>query len=192
LTKETTIAQYKARNAAERSEQEAAFTNVLNDHKARLLRICTAYTTTRSDRDDVFQEIAVQIWCALPDFRGDAALTTWLYRIAVNTALRFAQKERKRSALSMTLQRSGVSWLEDVHTDCSHTEGHHERIEHLHRCIAELSDDGERSVMVLYLEECSYKEIAAITGLSESNIGVKINRCKRKLLQYMTQKGIER
>jgi RNA polymerase sigma-70 factor, ECF subfamily len=188
LTKQTITAQLKPHNAARQAGHEAAFTQLLDEQKARLMRICTAYSTTRSDRDDLFQEIAMQIWRALPGFRGEAAITTWLYRIAVNTGLRFAQNQRKYTALSGEIQRSGgLSWLEESYTDDEYSV-QHERINQLRCCIAELPE-AERSVIVLYLEECSYKEIAEITGLSESNVGVKINRCKHKLLQCMTAKG---
>lgn len=158
--------------------REAEFVQVLNDNKARIMRLCKAYTASREDREDLFQEIAVQLWKALPTYRGEAQISTWLYRIALNVALRFSYDTKRRKPTS-----ERISWIEETtpHPQDDHTR---ERIEQLQRCIAALPEV-DRSVMVLYLEECSYKEISEITGLTETNVGVKISRIKDKLLGCM-------
>lgn len=160
---------------------EADFMRLLEDNKARILRLCRAYTSSREDREDLFQEITVQIWKALPGFRGEAQVSTWLYRIALNAALRFAEKQRRPKLALM----ERLSWFEET-TPHPADDTTRERTEQLQRCIQGLAEH-DRAVIVLYLEECSYKEISRITGLSETNVGVKIKRIKEKLFYCMTQ-----
>jgi RNA polymerase sigma factor (sigma-70 family) len=163
-------------NSDTRFAQEAEFMRLLNENKARIMRLCAVYAASREDREDLFQEITIQIWKSFGSFRGESQISTWLYRIALNVAMRFASRsKRQREHITR------VEWIEElplVHAE--HDAATQERIEQLQHCIAALPE-ADRSLMVLYLEECSYKEIAAITGLSESNVGVKLNRLKSKL-----------
>ncbi|MCU0424850.1 MAG: sigma-70 family RNA polymerase sigma factor [Candidatus Kapabacteria bacterium] len=163
------------------STREAEFVRLLEENKARIMRLCKAYTTSREDREDLFQEIAVQLWKALPGYRGEAQVSTWMYRIALNVSLRFSYETKRRKPSA-----ERISWIEET-TPHPHDDATRERIEQLQRCITSLPEV-ERSVMILYLEECSYKEISAITGLTETNVGVKISRIKEKLLGCM-QRG---
>jgi RNA polymerase sigma factor (sigma-70 family) len=160
------------------ASREADFVRLLDDNKARIMRLCKAYTVSREDREDLFQEIAVQLWKALPGYRAEAQISTWLYRIALNVALRFSYQTKRRKP-----NAERIPWIEET-TPHPHDDATRERTEQLHRCIAALPEI-DRSVMVLYLEECSYKEISEITGLTETNIGAKISRIKDKLLGCM-------
>lgn len=166
----------------QQSPIEADFMRLLNDNKARILRICRAYTSSKEDREDLFQEITIQLWKAMPSFRGEAKTSTWLYRIALNVAMRYASTQNRRKSLT-----ERPTWLEE-HTQhpMAIDDAARERLERLHGCMKQLPE-ADRSVLVLYLEDCSYKEISAITGFSVTNVGAKMSRIKDKLLVCMTR-----
>lgn len=128
------------------------------------------------DRDDLFQEISVQLWRSIPSFRGDCAVTTWLYRISLNTAIRFSQRERKRSGNSAELHDSYHHVLIEPGSNRD------ERLEWLYNEIATLNEI-DRSITLLMLDDFSYREMASIIGMTESNIGVRINRIKKQLTE---------
>jgi RNA polymerase sigma-70 factor (ECF subfamily) len=140
-------------------------------HKGLLFKVVRAYTV--EDHDDLFQEIIIQVWHSIPTFRREASVSTWLYRIAINTAIKWSRKERKHAGAE-TLEKVQHLLLENrTQTD--------ERLGWLYGEIYKL-DEIDRSVILLLLEGFSYKEMAAILGISESNVGVKINRIKKQLI----------
>ena len=140
-------------------------------HKGLLFKIVRAYTIT--DHDDLFQEIIIQVWRSIPSFRHKSSVTTWLYRIALNTAIRWTKKEKKYA---------GAETLDNVqHLLRENSIQIDERLSWLYDEIYKL-DEIDRSVTLLLLEGFSYKEMSAILGISESNVGVKINRIKKQLI----------
>ena len=154
-------------------EQQQIFEDWLSQHKALIFKIVRAYTFTIMEQDDLFQEIIIQVWHSVPKFRGEASVITWLYRISLNTAIKWTRKERKHSR-SETLE--GVQpILEEsrMQTD--------ERLTWLYEEIYKL-DEIDRSITLLMLDGFSYKEMASILGITESNVGVKINRIKKQLI----------
>jgi RNA polymerase sigma-70 factor (ECF subfamily) len=155
-------------------EQQHVFENWLSEHKAMLFKIVRAYAFTVTDRDDLFQEITIQVWHSIPTFRQESSVTTWLYRISLNTAIKWTRKERKHyeakdplDTVQHILQENKI--LAD------------DRLVWLYEEISRL-DKIDRSIALLLLEGFSYKEMAAIIGITESNIGVKINRIKKQLI----------
>lgn len=156
---------------------EAAQNTILEDWLARyrglVFKIVRSYAFTVMDREDLFQEITVQIWKSIPAFRSECAITTWLYRISLNTAIRFSHKERKRSG-----NTTGIESVQYILQD--NPVPHDERLSWLYNEIAKL-DEIDRSITLLMLDGFSYKEMASIVGITESNIGVKINRIKKHL-----------
>ena len=151
-------------------EQKEIFEEWLSQHKALIFKIVRAYAFTVMDQDDLFQEIIIQIWHSIPGFRKESSVNTWLYRIALNTAIKWTKKERKHSH-SETLE--GVQHILQegrMQTD--------ERLQWLYGEIYKL-DEIDRSVTLLLLDGFSYKEMASILGITESNVGVKINRIKK-------------
>lgn len=143
----------------------------LKKHKGLIFKIVRAYTLT--DHDDLFQEIVIQVWRSIPTFRREASVATWLYRIALNTAIKWTKKERKHA---------GVETLDNVqHLLQENRTEIDERLTWLYGEIYKL-DEIDRSVTLLLLEGFSYKEMSALLGISESNIGVKINRIKKQLI----------
>jgi len=156
-------------------EQNEILENWLAGYKALIFKIIRSYAFTAMDREDLFQEISLQVWRSIPSFRGECAVTTWLYRISLNTAIRFSQRERKRSA-----QRTS---LDDSYHVLLQSESHHDdRLEWLYTEISKL-DEIDRSITLLMLDDFSYKEMASIIGITESNVGVRINRIKKQLIE---------
>ena len=143
----------------------------LNLHKGLIFKIVRAYAI--ADHDDLFQEIIIQVWHSIPAFRQEASVTTWLYRIALNTAIKWTKKERKHSSAE-TLDNV-EHLLEENRTQID------ERLTWLYGEIFKL-DEIDRSVTLLLLDGFSYKEMSAMLGISESNVGVKINRIKKQLI----------
>lgn len=155
-------------------EQEQVFKNWLDQYKAVLFKIIRAYAYTEADQDDLFQEITIQVWHSIPSFRQESSVATWLYRISLNIAIKWTKKERKHSEAKESLDNV-QHILQDNKTPVD------ERLIWLYNEIAKL-DEIDRSIALLLLEGFSYKEMAAIAGISESNIGVKINRIKKHLI----------
>jgi len=140
-------------------------------HKGLIFKVVRAYTAV--DHDDLFQEIIIQVWRSIPSFRHEASVTTWLYRIALNTAIRWT-KNGKKYAGAETLDNL-EHLLQENKTPID------ERLSWLYGEIYKL-DEIDRSVTLLLLEGFSYKEMSAMLGISESNVGVKINRIKKQLI----------
>ncbi len=150
---------------------EELFTGLLKNNKEQIFRMCTAYSACHDDAKDLFQEVIINIWRSLPSFRHRSAINTWVYRITINVCMRWKQKEdTRKKPLIQHVRLEHISIAAPAvgnYTD-------------LYACINKLNDT-DKSVALLYLEDLSYKEIAAITGLSENNIAVKIMRIKAKL-----------
>ncbi|HEX2101238.1 MAG TPA: sigma-70 family RNA polymerase sigma factor, partial [Candidatus Synoicihabitans sp.] len=133
-----------------------------------------AYAFEHADRQDLFQEITIQVWRSVDAFRGDSSVPTWMYRVALNTAIAWTRKEGRHQRGKQPFEA-----MEDLLTTESAAQCD-PRLEWLYQQIAQLKDV-DRSVALLLLDGFSYKEIASIVGLTESNVGVKINRIKSAL-----------
>jgi RNA polymerase sigma-70 factor (ECF subfamily) len=159
------------------SERERMFEELFERHKAPIQRLCFAYLNAAGDVEDLFQEIMSNLWHALPGFRGEAQAGTWLYRIAVNTALLYRRKLRHGEPLLEVVDQSAGAHqnLED-----------RERLDALRRTIAVLPDQ-DRLIVTLLLEGLSYREIAEVTGLTVNYVGVKLSRIKQAIEQRMTE-----
>ncbi len=153
------------------------FVEILNNHRALIYKVCNLYCPDRDDREDLFQEIVIQIWKSLPGFRKESTLSTWMYRVALNTAITHFRKG-KRSVNSISI--TGID-LPDIN-DSDEKE---ESFKQLFAAIEHL-DKVDKSIVLLYLDEKSYEEIGEITGLSKTNVGVRINRIKTKLSNTLT------
>ena len=156
-------------------EQELIFQDWLNQYKALFFKIVRAYAFTLTDQDDLFQEITIQVWHSIPSFRQQSSVTTWLYRVSLNTAIKWTRKERKHQEAKEPLD-TVQHVLQENKTPID------ERLVWLYEEISRL-DAIDRSVALLLLEGFSYKEMAGIMGITESNIGVKINRIKKHLIE---------
>jgi RNA polymerase sigma-70 factor (ECF subfamily) len=159
------------------AERERKFEELFQRHKAPIQRLCFAWLNSSGEVEDLFQEIMSNVWNALPNFRGEAQIGTWLYRIAVNTALLHRRKWRRVEPLPEVIDQSAGAHrnLED-----------RERLDALRRAIAVLPDQ-DRLIVTLLLEGLSYREIAEVTGLTVNYVGVKISRIKQAIEQRMTE-----
>jgi len=163
-------------------EQQQVFTKWLTLHKALIFKIVRAYANTAMDRDDLFQEITIQVWRSIPAFREESAVTTWIYRVALNIAIRWVSKEQKhRTANPIMDNVPEILSPPDIPTD--------EQLNWLYETIHQM-DEIDRSITLLLLDDFSYKEMAAILGISISHVGVKINRIKKQLI-IQSKKFIE-
>ena len=155
-------------------EQRRIFDEWLSDYKALFFKVIRAYAYHNEDQNDLFQEMCIQVWKSIPKFRGESAVSTWLYRIALNTAIKWSTKEKKHSDHQ---QIDGVA-----HVLKMHEESDDERTSWLYAEIQKFNEV-DRSLILLLLDGYSYKEIANVLGISESNVGVKIHRVKEHLVK---------
>ena len=157
----------------QKDEQQRVFEGWLRDHQRLLFKVVRAYAFTPQDQEDLFQEIAAQVWRSIPGFRGDAAVTTWIYRVALNAAIAWTQKERRHRAGKQELEGVEPAMLQA-------SPAPDPRVEWLYEQIRQLNEI-DRSLTLLLLDGFSYKEMAAMLGITENYVGVKINRIKAHL-----------
>ncbi|MBK9734728.1 MAG: sigma-70 family RNA polymerase sigma factor [Saprospiraceae bacterium] len=149
------------------------FLQIINANRGLIFKVCNLYCYEQEDKKDLFQEILLQMWKSYSGFRGDSALSTWVYRVAINTAVTYIKKNRR------TVRQSDEIIHLDI-PDLLDSEDEEEKTSMLHDAINQL-DAIEKSIILLYLEDKSYHEISEITGFSKTNVGVKLNRIKTKL-----------
>lgn len=162
-------------------EQNQIFDEWIGSHRALLYKVIRSYAFTEEDRDDLFQEISVQIWRSVPNFKQNSAVSTWLYRVSLNTAIKWSQKSKKHD--------HGHQELDHAHHLIASSAEPDDRLEWLYAKIAKL-DKIDRSLTLLMLDGFSYKEMSGIVGISESYVGVKINRIKKVLTEQSKHYGI--
>lgn len=160
------------------SKRKQIFDEWLSQHKGIFFKIIRAYAFTPYDQDDLFQDIALQLWQSIPDYRGEAKPSTWIYRVALYAASVWVRKEKKQPFTQP---------LPDLEQTLTITpQPANDRLDWLYEQIAQL-EPVDRSLCVLLLDGFSYKEMAAMLGISESKVGVRIHRIK----QHLTRKSQE-
>jgi RNA polymerase sigma factor (sigma-70 family) len=153
---------------------EELFQQAYREHAGLVGRTARAFTASDADRDELFQDILIALWRALPHFRGNARLSTYVYRVAHSTALNW-KRSRQRYARKLEGYATALPQLLPAATPRDH-----ERLEWLYARIREMPPE-DRTLILLYLDKVSYADIADITGLTESNIGVRLHRIKQQL-----------
>ena len=157
-----------------------AFESRLREHRGLIAKVASVYAGTREDRLDLEQEISVQLWRAFGSYdERRAKFSTWLYRIALNVAISQARRRRDDGRLEPLETHHLESMASDERPEP------YERLQALYGFIGEL-DALNRALILLYLEDRNYAEIAEILGISETNVATKINRIKQKLRGQMT------
>lgn len=157
---------------------EKDFVAFIQKHQGIVHKVCRMYCDSEDDRQDLFQEVLFQLWKSYPKFRGDSKISTWMYRIALNTAIaRLRKTKRKPSEFSIS---DSTLQFPDTPPDTDKEE----QLKNLQLAIQKLSKV-EKGIIMLYLEEKSYDEIAEIIGITKTNVGVKINRIKKKLKETL-------
>ena len=162
-----------------KQQQEKLFKQIITEHQDKIFRICNAYLYNKHNVEDLFQEVLVNIWNSLPRFKGQSQITTWIYRITLNTTITFNKAHtRKKNILTNNIP-------ENIMDDSSGYEKEIQKQEQTDKLLTSIQklEKDERLIISFVLEELAYKEIADILGISVNLVGVKINRIKKKLLR---------
>lgn len=156
---------------------ETQFLSLISEHQGIIHKICRLYRDSREDREDLFQEITFQLWKSFPSFKWQAQVSTWIYRVALNTAIASFRKKRP-----------DITFASEVPDLAEHLPNEELiiRSERLFAAMKQLNDS-EKAIIALYLEELSYQQIAEITGINENYVGVKLNRIKNKIQKMLNK-----
>ncbi len=155
---------------------EAEIIRLITENQGIIYKVCNMYCKWKEDREDLFQEILLRIWQARTTFRQEAKITTWMYRIALNTAID-ASRRKKTAFFPLEAVRMEVPEVPDVGED---------QYKALHEAIAQLSAV-EKAIVTLYLEAYTYAQIGEVMGISANYVAVKMNRIKRMLKHNIRQ-----
>ena len=155
-------------------ELEHKFVTELQNNQNIVHKVCTLYTNDRDSHNDLFQEITIQLWKAYPKFRGDAKFSTWMYRVALNTAITLYRKHKRRidtadyESIIFKIKADEYDETEEI------------QLKLMYKAVKQLGDI-DKALVFLYLEDKNYTEISDTLGISEVNARVKMNRIKTKL-----------
>ena len=163
---------------------EHKFLELVNENRNRILRICRVYSWNSADQDDLYQEILFQIWRSLPALKQKQFANTWLYRVAINTALSFARKRASSSGRVVHIEHAQLTHT--IESRQASEENTDDRIANLYTAIYKL-DPLEKALVTLFLEDFTYEQIAEATGITANNVGVMLHRAKKKLSCLMTE-----
>lgn len=158
-------------------EKEIEFIGLIQEHSKLIFKICYIYASDNDELNDLYQETVINLWRSHNRFQGNSKYSTWLYRICLNTCVSYVrQKKRKPSTIPITIEVENISEVESKL----------EQIQELYKLINKLSKM-EKAIIMLYLDEKSYDEIAEIMGITRGNVSVKLNRLKGKLKEMSNQ-----
>ena len=154
-------------------EQEKSFITLVKEHQGLIHKVCILYETDKEARNDLFQEIVLQLWKSFHTFRGESKITTWMYRIALNTAI---------SGLRKMGRKIKTQELDEYHFNISDSPDDHqeEELQKLQWAIRQLSEI-ERGMIMMALDEVPYDEIAETVGITQNNVRVRMNRIREKI-----------
>jgi RNA polymerase sigma-70 factor (ECF subfamily) len=156
-----------------------SFIKRITENQGIIHKICNIYCANSEDKKDMMQEITLQLWKSYPSFQGKSKFSTWMYRIAINTAISNIRKSKRHPLMEALFESQiEISEKEDF-TEMD------DDVNNLYKAIAKLKEV-DRAIIMLYLEEKSYNEIAEIIGITEKNVSVKLVRLKKKLEQLLT------
>lgn len=163
------------------SSENQGFLELVAANRDRILRVSRAYSRTPQDAEDLYQEILFQIWRGLPSVREKSVAGTWMYRVAINTAIGFVRKSRSRNG-RLRIEPVGVAEQPDPRNQSRRDD----RLEALHEAMARLNPV-EKGVITLFLEDCTYQQIAEVMGMNANHVGVLLHRTKKKLSELMQE-----
>jgi RNA polymerase sigma-70 factor (ECF subfamily) len=164
--------------------QEAIFRRWLDQHLGLMMKVVRGCAGTQQDQEDLFQDVLVQIWSSIPAFRGEAKETTWIYRVAFNTALAWRRGERRRRKGYETFLKLDVS----PRAQPSHVESppNKEVVGQLYAAIRRVPKV-DASLALMHLDGLSYQDMGEVLGISENYIGVKLNRIRKQLAEQLKE-----
>ncbi|QSE97134.1 RNA polymerase sigma factor [Fulvivirga lutea] len=157
------------------SKSQQEFLEMVDKYQRVIHSVCRMYTDNTIEHEDLFQEILAQLWKGYQRFNFESKVSTWIYRVALYTAITYIKKVMRGREALKHISFSEADNQKETESD-----------EELLRMAIQKLSESERAFVVLYLEDMSYKEMADILGISESNVGVKLNRIKQKLKTIMT------
>lgn len=160
----------------------SSFELAIEQNKGKIFRLCRVYAVLPISPEDLFQEVVIEAWKSFSTFKGDANAGTWLFRVALNICLRSKMKWEKKQKNHIRLDS-----IEFQVANETPDEGESLRVRFLRECISTLNET-DQSMVILYLEDFPYKEIAHITGLTENHVAVKMKRIKTRLFNCITPK----
>lgn len=164
-------------------DEEENFLRLVDQHRGIIQKVAAGYCSTPADRHDLGQEIMLQLWRAYPRYSADRPFSTWIYRIALNVAISFLRRNTRPIRQTVPLEEIDREVIDDRVADPESNE----RVALLQSLIATF-DPLNRALLLLYLDDCSYREIAAVLGLTETNVATKLSRLKERLRQELTTK----
>jgi len=156
---------------------EERFLSAIENNYQRIARICGVYAECEEDAKDLYQEVILQLWKSFTSFRGASQLSTWIYRVCLNTCIR----KKYRGKQSQSVRLEDLEWVPAA------PGSQDERLEYLRQCIRNLKD-ADQILVILYLEDLSYRDIKDIVGISENYVAVKMKRIREKLFNCISQK----
>ena len=157
---------------------EDKFVGDINENAGIIHKICNIYFTSLHDRQDAYQEILYQLWRSYPAFKGDSKFSTWMYKVALNTAISYMKKSnRVRSDAILPGQLEHLA-------ESNREQGTHEKMQMLYTAINALSEI-DKAITLLFLEDKSYEEISSITGITKTNVSVRLVRIKKSLKEKL-------
>jgi RNA polymerase sigma factor (sigma-70 family) len=164
--------------------KETRFLQLIGENKGILYKICKIYQDEQEDRDDLLQEMILQLWLVFESFRGESKFSSWMYRVALNTAIVFFKKQKRR------LDNEQLPYQYDQAEELSSAGEKEEQLTVFYKAVQQLGKV-EKALIYLYMENQPYEEIAANLGITESNVRVRINRIKNRLKEIIKQMNYE-
>ena len=161
---------------------EHTFLDLVNENRNRILKVCRVYAWNSADQDDLYQEILFQIWRGLPALKENQFASTWLYRVAINTAISFVRKRAIRSDRVVYVGHADLT--RTIESRQANAEATDDRIANLYTAIFKL-DPLEKALVTLFLEDFTYEQMAEVTGISANHVGVMLHRARKKLFSLM-------
>jgi RNA polymerase sigma factor (sigma-70 family) len=164
--------------------KESRFLQLIGEHKGILFKICRIYEDNPDDRNDLLQEMTLQLWIAFDSFRGESKFSSWMYRVALNTAIAFFKKQKRRP------DNEQLPLNFDVPEEASQVGEKEKELAVFYKAVQQLGKV-EKALIYLYMENQPYEEIAAGLGITEGNVRVRINRIKNKLKEIIKKMSYE-
>ena len=161
---------------------EQRFVELVDENRNRILKVCRVYAWNSADQDDLYQEILFQIWRGLPGLKEKQFANTWLYRVAINTAISFVRKRTIRSDRVVYVGHADLT--RTIESRQATEETTDDRVAKLYTAIFKL-DPLEKALVTLFLEDFTYEQMAEVTGISGNNVGVMLHRARKKLICLM-------
>lgn len=162
----------------EQTQKQEEFVRIADTYKDVVAKVCSVYTTPDTPFADLYQEVMINLWLGMDKYRGESKISTWIYRLAINTCINWYRRNKRHFEGAVDLQ-SGFD-IPDTGSDTT------EQIKELYALIAQLNPI-EKALITLWLDEKSYDEIAAILGISRANVATRLHRVKEHLSKLAEQ-----